>query len=206
MIAIDIESSGLDPKKHSVLSLGAVDVSNPSNTFYDECRAWEGAELSEEALAINGFSTEEAKDPAKKSEAELIAAFIAWAAPIADRTLAAQNVTFDRLFVEAACARAGLEFPFAHRTIDLHTFTWAHMVMHGREVPLVHGHSTLSSSAILAYCGLPEEKKPHNALTGALWHAEAIARMAYTKNIIPDFSSYPLPWPTSSNQTTPLQP
>jgi DNA polymerase III epsilon subunit-like protein len=197
MIILDVETSGTDPRKHSILSIGALDFDEPTNQFYDECRAWEGAKLEDEAFRINGFTKEDAMNQEKKSEAELIAAFVAWATDRPkERTFAAQNVSFDFEFVRAACDRADIDFPFAKRTIDVHTLAWAHMVRRGETPPVEKHHSGLSSSAILAYCGLKEEPKPHNALTGALWHAEVIARMAYTKNIIPDFSSYPIPWMT----------
>lgn len=195
MIVLDVETSGLIPERHSILSLGALDLEEPTNQFYDECRVWEGAELEEEALAINGFSKEEARDKKKKSESELIQAFVAWATDKPkNRTLAAQNVSFDFEFVRNACARAHVDFPFAKRTIDVHTLTWGHMRTRGIEPPLVNHHSALSSKAVLAYCGLPEEQKPHNALTGALWHAEVIARIAYNKNILTDFEMYDIPW------------
>jgi len=198
MIVLDVETSGTDPRKHSILSIGALDLDNPTNQFYDECRAWEGAKLEDEAFRINGFTKEDAENSDKKSEAELVAAFVAWATDrVEERTFAAQNVSFDFDFVRAACERAGIDFPFAKRTLDIHTLAWLHMTRAGKVPPHEKHHSALNSKAVLAYCGLPEEPSPHNAMTGALWHAEVVARIAYTKNIIPDFSSYPIPWMTS---------
>jgi DNA polymerase III epsilon subunit-like protein len=195
MIALDIESSGLDPRKASILSLGAIDTENPTNQFYDECRAWEGADINDESLAVNGFSREEATDPRKKSEAELIEAFFAWAfdGP-RDHTTVGQNPTFDRDFLIAACTRAGRDFPLAHRTIDTHTLVWLHMILKGTKPPVEHKRSGINLTVALNYCGLPPEPKPHNALTGALVHAEIFARIAYTQSIVPDFSSYEIPW------------
>jgi DNA polymerase III epsilon subunit-like protein len=196
MIVLDVESTGLDFKKNSILSLGALDLNDPTNQFYEECRVWDGAHIEDTALAINGFSREQAMDPAKQDEAELIEAFIAWAMDdrIADKTLAAQNVAFDHGMVEAACQRAGIEFPFAKRVIDTHTLCWGHMTARGITPPLMKHHSALNLTAVLAYCGLPEEPKPHNALTGAFCHAECIARMAYTKKLLPEFDAYDIPW------------
>lgn len=194
MIVLDVETSGTNPEVHSILSIGALDFDNPSNQFYDECRAWNGAKLEDEAFRINGFSKDDALDKNRKSEGELVEAFIAWATSIEERTFAAQNVSFDHSFVAAAASRADLDFPFAKRTIDVHTLAWLHMKLKGRIPPTEKNHSALSSGVILSYCGLPEEQKPHNALTGALWHAEVISRIAYTKNLVPDFSSYDIPW------------
>ena len=198
MIVLDVEASGLVADRHSILSIGALDLDEPTNQFYEECRIWDGAEVSEEALAVNGFSKEEIADGSKQSEGDLMRAFIAWATDRPeDRTLAAQNVTFDRLFLEAACARAGIEYPFAHRTLDVHSLVWMHMRSRGEVPPIESHHSGINLSYALTYAGLPEEPKPHNALTGALCHAEVIARIAYTKNLLPDFSTFPIPWETS---------
>jgi len=196
MISLDVESSGLDPRTCSILSLGALDTDDPTNQFYDECRAWEDAEVNDEALAVNGFSREEiGPDSGKKTEAELIRDFVAWATGRPqNRTLLAQNVPFDLGFVQAACKRAGIESPFAHRALDLHTLCWLHMTLNGHEPPVAKHRTAIDLTAVLAYCGLPEEPKPHNALTGALCHAEAFSRMAYTKKILPDFSTFEIPW------------
>lgn len=195
MIVLDVETTGLSAEKNSILSLGALDLDDPTNQFYDECRAWDGAVISDEALAVNGFTRNEATDANRKSEAELIKAFVAWGTDRPkEKTLASQNIAFDRAFVEAACDRADIEFPFAHRTIDTHSLVWLHMIQRGIAPPLKNGHSGISLTAALQYVGLPEEPKPHNGLTGALCHAEIIARVAYNKKLLDDFSNYDIPW------------
>ncbi|HYE23104.1 MAG TPA: exonuclease domain-containing protein [Candidatus Paceibacterota bacterium] len=198
MIALDVETTGLDPKTCSIVSLGAVDTDHPENQFYDECGVWEGAHLSDEALAIHGFTREELTNGSRKSEAELIRAFVAWACDRPEnRTFVAQNVSFDHEFVLQACKRAGVEFPFAKRTLDIHSLVWMHMEYAGVPQPVGNKHSLISLDFALRYCGIPEEPKPHNALTGALSHAEVFARVAYTKKLLPDFSSFDIPWQTS---------
>lgn len=198
MIALDIETSGTNPGVHGILAIGAVDIENPSDQFYGECRLFEGGKIEEAALAVNGFTKEECMDSSKQSEAELVQGFFAWAfAAHREHTLVAQNVWFDAGFLEAAAARAKTEYPFAKRVLDLHSLAWLHMKLHAVEPPLENQHSGISSGVLLRYCGLPEEERPHNALTGALWHAEALSRMAYTKNLLPEFSTFPLPWTTS---------
>lgn len=199
MIVLDVETTGTEPSLHSILSIGALDLDEPTNQFYDECRMWDGAKIEKAALGVNGFTEEGARDASKKSEAELVKAFIAWAT---DRpknwTFAAQNVSFDYEFVRAAAKRAGLDFPFGKRTLDVHSIAWLHMTERGVRIPVESRGSLLSSGFILRYCGLPEEPSPHNALTGALWHAEVISRMAYNKKLLPDFDSFELPWQTPS--------
>ncbi len=194
MIALDVETSGTNPEQHSILAIGALDIKNPSNQFYGECRAWEGAKLEQEAAEINGIDEAQATDPSKQSEAELVAAFFAWAADIDERTLVAQNVAFDRAFVAAAAHRAHLDMQFATRTIDVHTLVWLHMTERGLTPPTEKHHSALNSKAVLNYCGLPEEPRPHNALSGAKWHGEIVSRVAYTKSILSEFLNFPIPW------------
>jgi len=193
MIVIDIEATGTDYEKHSILSLGALDFDSPQNRIYLECQAWEGAHIDPDALAVCGFTEAEATDDLKQTEAQLIAQFLSWAEGVEDQTLAGQNVSFDRDFVRAACLRAGYNYPFAHRTVDTHTLAYMHYVVHGKKVPIEKRHSALNLDAVLNYVGIPDEPEPHNALTGALSHAEVISRLLYGKPLLEEFSSFPVP-------------
>lgn len=196
MIVLDIEASGTDPHKHSIVSLGALDFDNPDNQFYDECRVWDGAHIDQEALEVNGFLQNEIEDPAKKTEAELIKAFLGWAKDLRDWTILGQNPSFDRNFVQAACGRAKIEFPFAHRTIDTHTLAYMHMVKRGIMPPFdgLRHRTALNLDVVLNYVGIPGEPKPHNALTGAMCHGEVASRILYDCGLLPDFDLYPIPW------------
>ncbi len=199
MILIDIEATGTNYEKHSILSIGALDFDNPQNRLYLECRAWEGAHLDSDALAVCGFSESQAIDSSKQTEAQVVAQFLTWADDIEDQTLAGQNVSFDRDFVRAACERAGYAFPFAHRTIDTHTLAYMHHILHGIAIPIEKRHSALDLDAILTYVGMPREPEPHNALTGALMHAEVISRLLYGLPKTHEFKQYPVPtYPTCS--------
>ena len=196
MLILDIEASGTEYSKHSIVSLGALDLQNPTNRFYEECRIWDGAHVMDGALEVNGFTEEEITDPAKQTETELIKKFILWAELLEDRTFGGQNVSFDRDFVKAACERAGLNYTFAYRTIDSHSLAWMHIIKRG-EVPPIdseHKRSALNLDAVLNYTGIPEEPQPHNALTGALSHAEVIHRLLYDKKLLPEFEQYDMPW------------
>lgn len=196
MLVLDIEASGLSAQRDSIVSLGALDLENPTNRFYAECRIWDGAHFSEEALGVNGFTEAEIKDVNKMSEAELIISFKAWTQDLKNRTMAGQNVSFDRDMAQAAAQRAGIEWNFAHRTIDTHTLAWMHMVKAGLQPPLdeAHHRSALNLDAVLNYCGIPDEPEPHNALTGAMSHAECISRLLYNKPLLPEFAQFPMPW------------
>lgn len=196
MLVVDVEASGTEHQKHSIVSIGALDPDDPDNRFYEECRIWEGAHVMDEALQVNGFTKEEITDPSKKSEGEIVRAFLEWSQHMNDRTLAGQNVSFDRDFLKAAGEREGLAWDLAHRTVDTHSLCWMHMVKSGKEVPIdpQHRRSALNLDAVLDYCGIPEEPQPHNALTGALSHAEVIFRLLYDKKLLPEFEQYEIPW------------
>lgn len=196
MIAIDIESSGLDYRVYSIVSLGAVDLLNPTNQFYGECRVFEGAHISDEALEVNGFTRAELMDPNKPSEAELIIKFMEWTRSIKDRTLLGQNVSFDRDMAKAACDRANYNWDIAHRTIDTHTLCYMHMIKNAVVPPFdeEHHRTALNLDAVLNYCGIPDEPEPHNGLTGAKSHAEVASRLLFGRKLLPDFSEFEIPW------------
>ncbi|MDZ4226010.1 MAG: exonuclease domain-containing protein [Patescibacteria group bacterium] len=195
MIVVDVEASGTEPHKHSIVSVGALELERPERQFYQECRVWEGAHIMDEALEVNGFTKEQITDPKKQGEGELAKKFIEWALEASDRTLAGQNPSFDRDFLKYAAERAGhTDWPFAFRTIDTHTLAYMHMVKRGVTPPLEHQRSALDLDAVLNYCGIPREPEPHNALTGTKSHAEVISRLLYNKKLLPEFEQYAIPW------------
>jgi DNA polymerase III epsilon subunit-like protein len=196
MIIIDVEASGVDYRKHSIVSLGALDFDNPQRRFYGECRVWDGAHIDDGALEINGYTKEELLDLNKQSEAELVQSFMEWTQHMSNRTLVGQNVSFDRDMVKAACDRADIAYDMAHRTIDTHTLCWMHIVKRGLKPPIdeQHRRSALNLDAILNYCGIPSEPEPHNALTGALSHAEVTSRLLNNVKLLPEFSQFEIPW------------
>jgi DNA polymerase III epsilon subunit-like protein len=201
MIIIDVEASGTDYKKHSIVSIGALDFDEPSRRFYGECRIWDGAHIMDGALAVNGYTEEQLLDTTKQSEAELVQSFLEWTQHMGDRTLVGQNVSFDRDMVKAACDRADIAWDLAHRSLDTHTFCWMHMVKRGLLPPIdvQHRRSSLNLDAVLNYCGIPAEPEPHNALTGALCHAEVTSRLLNDKKLLPEFAQFEIPWQLPSD-------
>jgi DNA polymerase III epsilon subunit-like protein len=196
MIVVDIEASGTNYTKHSLVSIGALSLTDPTERFYKECRIWEGAHIMPGALEVNGFTEAEITDVNKPTEAEIITAFLEWSQHFSNRTLVGQNVSFDRDMLRMAARRAGLSWDLAYRTIDTHTLCWMHMVKAGHEPPVdaQRRRSALNLDAILNYCGIPDEPSPHNALTGALSHAEVTARLLNDSALLPEFERYPVPW------------
>lgn len=196
MLIVDVEASGTEYDKHSIVSIGALDFDNPENRFYIECQIWDGAHIMDGALEVNGFTEEEITDATKKTEGEAVTEFLEWSQHMSDRTLTGQNISFDRDFLRAAATRAGLAWDLAYRTVDTHSLCWMHIVKRGLPLPIdeQHRRSSLNLDAVLQYCGIPEEPHPHNALTGALCHAEVTSRLLYDKKLLPEFEHLEIPW------------
>lgn len=195
MIVIDVEASGIDAYKHSIVSVGGVDFDTPGKQFYEECRIWDGAHIMDEALAVNGFTQEQIIDANKQTPDELIKKFITWALSCGEHTFAGQNPSFDRDFLRVTAERAGINWPFAYRTLDLHSITFADMVKRGIVPPVINNRTDLNSDKIMKYLGIPEETHPHNALNGAKIAAEALSRLLYGRNLLPEFKKHPIPTP-----------
>ena len=193
MIVIDIETSGTNPYKHSILSIGAVDFSRPERTFYGECRIEDNSEFTEEALNVNGFKINELRDPKKKRLEEILNEFIDWMKPIADKTIAGHNVSFDADFLNYSFKKYKINFSFGHRVIDTHSLVYCSMLSKGAEVPLKNERTDINSDYVFSYVGLPAEPKPHNALNGAKMEAEALSRLIFKKGLLDEYKQYKLP-------------
>lgn len=192
MIIVDVETTGTDPKYHSLISIGAIDFDNPERRFFEECRAFDGAKVEAEATAVNGVGEIEAFDSTKQSDKDLIIGFLTWMKESRDHTIAGQNPQFDVSFLEATARRYHLDYSIPKRMVDLHSATWTHMILHGTNPPLEHNRSNLNSDTIMEYVGLTPEPHPHIAINGALYEAEAFSRLLYNKNFLKEFKDVPI--------------
>lgn len=202
MIIVDVEATGVDSRLCSLLSVGAVEFEKPDNTFYMECRAFDGAHIEKEALAISGFTLEDIfannQPPTtdrkrKMTDREVVEAFLKWMKTCEEWTLAGQNPSFDRDFLQETARRYHINWPLAHRTIDLHSVAYAHFLQKGREVPRKNKHSALNLDKILEYTGLESRETTHNALLDAKLETEAFSRLLYGRNLLSDFASFSVP-------------
>ncbi len=196
MLAIDCEMTGLDPKLHAIISIGGVNLDDPEDSFYGECRVFSGAQIDPAALAVNGFTETECLDDSKDSEGVMMQNLFVWMQKAQNYTLVGQNVTLDKEFLNEAFARNGIEFRFNHRVVDTHSVAYSRFLIEGRDIPVKTEKPKISSlnlDEILKYTGIPEEPRPHNALTGAKVSAEAFSRMVFKKKLLSDFDEFPLP-------------
>lgn len=192
MIVVDVEATGVDARLCSLLSVGAVEFDNPENRFYEECRIFPGAHVEKEALEVAGFSVEQIQDVRKKTDKELVEDFLAWLKHCGEWTLAGQNPSFDRDFLMETAHRYHLDWPLAHRTLDLHSIAYYRLLKVGKGIPRKNNHSALNLDRILGAVGLPSRQTKHNALLDAELEAEAFSRLLYGRSLLPQFSAYPV--------------
>ncbi|HLC98067.1 MAG TPA: 3'-5' exonuclease [Candidatus Nanoarchaeia archaeon] len=193
MIVVDVETSGLDPQKNSILSIGAVEFCNPKNQFYTESQLFDGAEVSDSALRINGFSRESIFDPSKPTVESAVKQFLEWASRCPYRTLAGENPTFDKDFLRASAERYNVEWRLGRRLVDLHSISYTKHLELNKIPPLQNGVSELKADATYSFVGIPEEPTPHNALNGAKWEAEAFSRLLCGHWLFEEFQTFPVP-------------
>jgi DNA polymerase III epsilon subunit-like protein len=193
MIVLDIETTGLDPLRHSVVEVGAIDFDCPGNYFNERCQIWEGAEIDFKALEINGLTMNDIQDKTILTQKELFSRFIVWIENIEDKTIAGQNVDFDINFLNEGFVRCGLNLSLGKRKVDQHSIVYVHLLKRNMKPPLKDGFSDLNSDFIMTYVGLPPEPIPHRAINGARFEAEALSRLIYRRGMFEEFAGYPIP-------------
>jgi DNA polymerase-3 subunit epsilon len=132
-------------------------------------------------------------DASKPSEKELLKAFFEWTNSVNDVTFAGENPSFDRDFLRVACMRYKIDWPFAYRTVDLHSIVYAKLIKEGKEIPSRNRHTNLGLDTMLSMVGLPRNPLPHNALRDAVLEAEVFSRVILGKSQVPGFELFPVP-------------
>jgi DNA polymerase III epsilon subunit-like protein len=193
MIVLDIETTGLDPARHSIIELGAIDFNNIQYQFNEKCQIWPGAEIDLDALKINGFSQDEITCRTLLTQKELLVKFKMWTEAIEDKTIAGQNVDFDINFLNESSKRCGLFYNFGKRKVDQHTIAYVHLLKRNIKPPLRNRISDMSGDFIMDYAGIPHEPRPHKAFNGAKFATEALSRLIYGKSVFPDFKGFKIP-------------
>ncbi len=194
MIVVDIETTGVDPKIHSIVSIGALDFENPKNQFYEECRIWDGAKIEEKAMEVNGFTVPQLIDNKRQSLEDAIKKFIRWTETCPSKTLAGNHIAaFDIPFLKNSAERYNIKWLPHYGAIDLYSVCVAEMLAKRVTLPIEKGVIKLKTDDILQYIGLPAEPKPHNGLTGAKMEAEAFSRLIYRKPLLEEFFDYAIP-------------
>ena len=194
MIVIDIETTGLDPRRCGLLSIGAVDFNKPKSFFYGECRLSGKVLLDEESLKVNGFSREGLYDTTKLTSRDLMHKFVHWLSEKDNTTIAGHNVHWDVNFLSLNFKKYKINYDLGYRFVDLHSIFYAKLLKLGKTIPLRDSKSSISLNYILGFCGLSVYRTHHNALEDALLTAECLSRIISGKVLIEKYSCYPLPF------------
>lgn len=157
-IVVDVETTGLVPGVHQIVSIGAV-CSKTGEEFYKECSIFHHNEISNQALNINGFTEDQVRDVNKPNPLDIYIEFLAWCKG-RSKILAGHNIgSFDVQFLkhlhELHNETTPTEWPFKYHYIDLHS------------MGVLHFKESLSHAKISVRLGLEPEPSPHNALAGA---------------------------------------
>lgn len=160
-IVIDIETSGVIPGKHQILSIGAI-CSKTGERFYEECRIYKWNKIEQSALKVNGFTELECRDETKPTPKQIYNKFKKWCLGRSN-ILAGHNIgSFDVQFLKMM--EKG-EWMFKYHYIDLHSMAFCRF-----------GES-LSHKNIAIKLGLDPEPTPHNALGGAISEYNCIIKL-----------------------------
>jgi DNA polymerase III epsilon subunit-like protein len=173
MIIVDIKTTGIDPLKCSIVTIGAVHFET-GKQFYTECRPKDGAVIRNEALEINGF-TKDYLNSLKDSDVDIYCWFVNFCTrfPKEERMLAGYNIAgFGLTFLKEVHSRTSSllpealsKFPFSHRTLDLHSLAFQRF------------KKSLTQDEICINLGLPTETRPLNALNGAISQMNCIRKL-----------------------------
>ncbi len=194
MIVLDIETSGLDMQKSGIWQIGAIELENPENFFFEEGRIDDEDWINLDSLKITGKREEELRDKEKQSQKQLLSNFFKWAVKIKNNDCIAQNPQFDWSFLNFKAEKYGIRFPLFYRTLDLHSIAQLkYFQLYGKFL-IKNNLSDMGLSNIIAFCGMKDERTVHNALEDARITGECFARIVFGKNLFADYDKYEIPW------------
>jgi DNA polymerase-3 subunit epsilon len=163
LLAVDLETTGLDPRRDAILSIGFVPVDGARITLAGARQVLvKGTHEVGQSAAIHGLT-----DDAVAGGAPLEEALGILLAALAGRVLLAHHASIERAFLSAACVQVfGTDVPFP--SVDT-------MLLEQRLLEADSGHEPPSDSLRLQASrdrrGLPRYRS-HEALTDALACAE----------------------------------
>ena len=165
IIFLDCETTGLNPDKHEILSIGA--VKEDGTTFECKVIPLHIKEADPKALEINGYKKEDWDEAFFLPHAlQLLNDFVGTDMPY----FMAYNASFDLSFLEKAYRDCNLPWPFHYHKLDLLTLAWS-------KLP---AESSLSLKNVCLALSIEPEPAIHGALNGTQKAYEVYKKL--TKN------------------------
>lgn len=154
----DVETTGRDRDAHEIIDIGLVLADQRTLELVAE---W-GVRIlptrlhlaESDALALNGYAPERWHDAVPLADA-----MASYASKTAGAVFASYNVTFDWKFIEAAFKETGAANGMDYHRFCIMSAAWDRL----RDA----GGRSVKLDALSLHLGIPEEPKPHHALTGA---------------------------------------
>lgn len=192
---LDFETTNLDGRTGAVLSAGMVAYKSGVRTFYHEYYPFDGADITQQALDVNGFDPDKIARIPENNPRNMPFDVIGFMRSNDCITVAGQNPCFDVSFLNAYSDRYSSGFGLHRGLLDLHSVCVS--VMFSKGIALQRraqrGDSALTLDWILRFVGLGTEPKPHNALNGARYEFEAFCRLIYGKSVMQDLKKFAIP-------------
>lgn len=198
MIIFDMEMSGLDIVKCGIWQIGAIELENPSNVFFQESRiddediVFSEPNAKKTVFDVTGKTEKDFRDKSKQSQKQMLINFFEWAEKIRLNNLAGQN-PWDIAFLNVKARKYGLKMPFHYRFFDLHSIAQLKFLETNGKFYMKKRISNMGLGNILKFCGILFERKAHNALEDAKLTAECFSRIFYGKNIFAEYSKFKVP-------------
>lgn len=181
-VSIDLETTGIDPEINGMISAGVCTIFD--NKLYLENALRDGVEITDIALEVNGADREELLTRNERlfpSEADCLLSIFIFCNTFNNWVIIGKNPKFDYSFLLKIWERnreyfreKGFEkFPFTYRVVDYSSLALPLFLLDGYDIP----HTGVSSSEIQKLLMIPEEPKPHNALTGAEYNILALKKL-----------------------------
>jgi len=210
-VVFDCETTGLDWKRNSIVSLGAVDLIS-GDTFYEECKILPGTEIDVNALGVNGFTKDEVLDEQKESAKDLYLHFAEFCKKHNAQVLSGFNIEyFDLRMLFAIAEKENLSWMFPTKFIDTKLDFEDYVFNNPKFEGLRNTIETIyhfgdavstdpnqkinhiSMNRAMKFYGIDDEPEPHNALGGAKYASELFTLLYYKQHFIPEFAQFATP-------------
>lgn len=158
LLMFDLETSGLDPRVHEILEIGAVRLTDDlrqKGEFVCKVQPLNIAAAMPEALAVNGYTAEQWRDAVPIRQA--LEQFVNFGD---GAMLAGYNLAFDWEFLHAALSVNDIPAAFPYHRFDVFSLVYEWALKRGISTPL-------DLQSVCRQFGITPPPTPHRALEDA---------------------------------------